>query len=331
MRRRFPIATVTTAGLLLAGLFTYALVRWADLEVVLRLFQVRRDPSRVLEFIASEEGTPKRKSIERLAGSPEAEVLLDGLLGVLERLLGEERRGLLTGAERGALEINAGGLILYAVPEDPGQRSWTWNQVKARCGARSRDVQVLAHLLDRAGRPLFPSKGRGLGFRVLPGGAALQLIVSGKVFLAGGATSAEARSFLFLRNRPGLVRESLEKLKAPAARDRDAAVGGLLSLALFDPEVVPALIEVLAAGDPGVHSTIWNGFALLGPSAVDPLTTALRDPRPSIRLEAIQALCALGAAAAPAQGALRAMADDPGEDGELRRTAEQALAAVQER
>lgn len=103
---------------------------------------------------------------------------------------------------------------------------------------------------------------------------------------------------------------ALGRLGAPAALPGLAALLGagpvdqlnlIESLAGFAAEAVPAVAERLAAGDLQARLNAAEAIGRLGsPKGIAPLTAALDDPEPQVRLAALIALGELGPAARPA-------------------------------
>jgi HEAT repeat protein len=92
------------------------------------------------------------------------------------------------------------------------------------------------------------------------------------------------------------------------------------------PELVKSLIEVLKDADAEVRINASNALAAVGSAAVEALTASLADPNRDARAGAAYALGQMGAEGAPAGAALvKALKDN---ETEVRRQAAQALGRI---
>lgn len=86
-----------------------------------------------------------------------------------------------------------------------------------------------------------------------------------------------------------------------ALRDEDEAVQQSAALGLKDqpaPKAIPALVELLGSHDRGLARLASNALTSLAGEAVSPLTIALREENPQVRIEAARALSRIQDAAA---------------------------------
>jgi HEAT repeat protein len=99
-----------------------------------------------------------------------------------------------------------------------------------------------------------------------------------------------------------------------------------LKLPMPVPDLVKALIDVLKDADAEVRINAGNALAAIGPSAVEALTTALGDPNRDARSAAAYALGTMGSDAAPAVPSLVKSLKDAETD--VRRQSAQALGRI---